>query len=598
MNLSARVFGVATFANSFSSSPVSRGRSKRLFRSEFGGSVLGVLLLVFGLALPGLANTFTVTNTNDSGPGSLRVALSSAANGDTINIDATGTLTLTSGELVIGTNVTINGPGTARLAVNGNGQFTVFQVNAGVTAYLDAVTIENAYASQSAGGGINNQGTLTLSYATVTGNIEAQDGANGEGIYNSGTLTLNNSLVSDGISSAFGAGIYNSGTLQVNSSTISDNGGGLPGVGGGGIYNTGTGTVTLSYSTVSGNSVHDGGQGAGIYNGGTLTVINSTLSDNNDFFGTGGGIFNDGTATVTGSTLSGNSAIEDNGGGIVNEGTMTILNSTLSGNSTTEGTDGGAIFNSGSLTVVNSTLSGNSATDEGKGGAIFNSGTLILKSTLLAGQTSGGNCSNLGLGTSTSYGYNLSDDSTCTFLSGTGDQNNSVTAGLSSSGLQNNGGPTQTIALLSTSSAVDAIPPTACTDASGNQVLTDQRGVARPQNSGCDIGAFEFVQFVSPNNLNFGNVKVSRSKNAVVTIANITFTKLSIGVVSFVDVSGNPADFTFHRFCGSGLLPGQSCTIEVRFSPSQSTTETALLNIVTSTPGSALQVPITGTGIE
>src|SRR5215472_10074327 len=78
-----------------------------------------------GDALP--ANIIVVTNTNDSGPGSLRDALAAASDGDTI--DATGvsgTILLTSGELQINHNVTINGPGAANLAVNGNASFTVF----------------------------------------------------------------------------------------------------------------------------------------------------------------------------------------------------------------------------------------------------------------------------------------------------------------------------------------------------------------------------------------------------------------------------------------------------------------------------------------
>jgi hypothetical protein len=594
--LSAGLLTLASFANLSSCSLSSKGSEWR-WRSKLGLHSLAVSLLVLGATLPSLANTYAVTNTNDNGPGSLRSALSSAANGDTINIHVTGTITLTSAELVIGANVTINGPGAANLAISGNGQFTVFQVNSEVTAAtISRVTIEDGYASQTAGGGINNQGTLTLRHSTVTDNIDSADGASGEAINNQGTLTLRHSTVSDNISSNDGAGIYNSGTLIVSFSTLSGNGGGLPGASGGGIYNTGTGTLTVRHSKVSGNSVHDGGQGAGIYNGGTLTVSNSTLSDNVDSFGPGGGIYNNGSkATVSDSTLSGNSAVEDSGGGIYNGGTLTVSNSTLSGNSSTDGNEGGAIFNFGTLTVSNSTLSGNSATDGGQGGAIFNDGTLTLKSTLLASQVSGGNCD--GVGRSLSDGYNLSDDSTCAFLTQTGDQNNSTTVGLSPSGLQNNGGRTQTIALLSTSSAVDAIPLAACTDAVGDSVSNDQRGVARPQGSGCDIGAYELVPFVSPVSLNFGNVKLCRSKKEVVTLTNTGETKLQIDAISFIDVSGNPADFIFHRHCGPGLLPGHSCTFAVRFSPSEVARETATLNIVTSAPGSPLQVPITATGI-
>lgn len=242
--------------------------------------------------------------------------------------------------------------------------------------------------------------------------------------------------------------------------------------------------------------------------------------------------------------------------------------------------------------MSSSTLSGNSAS--GDGGAIYiSSGTLTLKGTLLAGQTSGGNCSGAG----TSLGYNLSDDSTCSFLTQAGDQNDSATAGLSSSGLGNNGGPSQTIALLSTSSAVDAIPPGACTDALGNPVATDQRGVTRPQGAGCDIGAFELVPFVSPSNLIFANVKLGQMKGQVETLTNTGETEIAIGAISFTDVSGNPADFGFHRSRGAQLPPGHSCTIAVRYRPSKAATESAMLTIVTSAPGRALQVPVTARGI-
>ena len=138
---------------------------------------------------------------------------------------------------------------------------------------------------------------------------------------------------------------------------------------GGGI-NNGGGTVTVTNSTLSGNSAATNGSGGGIYNGGgTVTVTNSTLSGNSatDPNNGGGGIYNypGGRVTVTNSTLSSNSAT--NGGGIVNAGTMTVTNSTLSGNSA--GTQAGGIFNIGLLTVTNSTLSGNQGNGIYMGGA-------------------------------------------------------------------------------------------------------------------------------------------------------------------------------------------------------------------------------------
>jgi CSLREA domain-containing protein len=141
---------------------------------------------------------------------------------------------------------------------------------------------------------------------------------------------------------SLGGGIYNAGgTLTVTNSTISGNSGG-------GIYNDAGGMVTVTDSTLSGNT-----SGGGIYNdGGTLTVTNSTLSGNSTNL-EGGGIYNyGGTLTVTDSTLSGNSA--EHGGGINNNGFgTTVTNSTLSGNSAGQG---GGILNEGTLTVTNSTL--------------------------------------------------------------------------------------------------------------------------------------------------------------------------------------------------------------------------------------------------
>ena len=174
-----------------------------------------------------------------------------------------------------------------------------------------------------------------------------------------------------------GGGIDNSGTLTLTNSTLSDNsaggGGGLPA--GGGLYNFGTATITNS--TLSGNSASS--EGGGIFNAALLTVTNSTLSGNSA--DSGGGLYTFGAATITNSTLSGNSA--GYGGGIVNSITLTVTNSTLSGNSAVFG---GGLYNYFTATITNSTLSGNSASSEG--GGIFNSSidTLVtVTSSTLSG---------------------------------------------------------------------------------------------------------------------------------------------------------------------------------------------------------------------
>jgi len=219
-----------------------------------------------------------------------------------------------------------------------------------------------------------------------------------------------------------------------------------------------------------------------------LTIANGNASGAS---GDGGGIeVNKGsTLTVTNSTLSDNSATAGFGGGIENAGTLTVTNSTFSGNSGIA-VFGGGIFNLGTLTVTNSTFSGNSAIG-GLGGGIFNNGTATLKGTILAAST-GDNC----VGTIIDGGYNIADDKSCGFSkTGMADNGDGVDPMLAG-GLANNGGPTFTIALLMGSPAIDAIPLASCTDQATppNPLTTDQRGYVRPSPAHptmCDIGAYE-----------------------------------------------------------------------------------------------------------
>jgi hypothetical protein len=244
-----------------------------------------------------------------------------------------------------------------------------------------------------------------------------------------------------------------------------------------------------------------GNFGGGIFNdGGTVTVTNSTLSGNTSGCGFGGGgIFNNGnggTVTVTNSTFSGNIASVNAGGGIFNNGgPVTVTNSTFSGN--TSATGGGGIFNQGGpVTVTNSTFSGNTATGGVGGGAIYNNGaTVRLTNTIVANSPSGGNCRGSAV---TDGGHNLDDGTTCGFsaanhsLSGTPAQ-------LDPAGLANHGGPTQTIALCTGTGT-----PASCTGASPaidggddavtgppDNLTTDQRGRPRRAGAHVDIGAFE-----------------------------------------------------------------------------------------------------------
>jgi predicted outer membrane repeat protein len=239
------------------------------------------------------------------------------------------------------------------------------------------------------------------------------------------------------------------------------------------------------------NSATSFGAGAGAIwsRFGALSVSNTTFSDNSAN-STGGAILSSAETTlITNTTFVRNNALD--GGAFANDGgqTASIINSTFSLNSSGAAGHGGAIFGGGgTIKITNSTFSGNSGQP---GGAIYNStaGVTRFKSNILAGSV-GGNCS----GVIADAGWNIADDSSCG-LHAIGSHNNTDPK-LDPAGLSDNGGPTQTIALLTGSPAIGAIPVTDCTDLASpaKPIHTDQRGAPRPDSGegACDIGAYEF----------------------------------------------------------------------------------------------------------
>src|SRR6266436_4855851 len=150
------------------------------------------------LSTPASAATLTVSNNNDdNGAGTLRQAIQTAGNGDSINFSVTGVITLTNGELLITKDLTITGPGATNLAIIGYYN-RVFEIKQNVTARISSLAILRGHAisSPNNGGGIYNAGTLTLTGCTVSGNIATYRGG---GIYNSGagTLTLSGCTLND-----------------------------------------------------------------------------------------------------------------------------------------------------------------------------------------------------------------------------------------------------------------------------------------------------------------------------------------------------------------------------------------------------------------
>jgi len=363
--------------------------------------------------------------------------------------------------VVINRNVSLQGSGAGTTIVDGGRTNSVF-----VLGYQSL-----------------NPSTVNLSDLTV------QNG--GVGIFNSGTLTLTNSIVTHNTS----GGIGNTGTATISNTTIVSNtamsefGGGA----GAGIANTGK--LTIDHSEIISNTLF--GNGAGVYSAsGSLLIANSSVRGNTSSRD-GGGLFISGMIdrqiAISNTTISGNSA--NGGGGLYAQTSvgspfeMTLTNVTISGNSAVEGAGilkgrdpSTAYF---TLTIVNATIANNTLASGNSAGGITNSccGTTFIRNTILS-NNSNANCSNSG--TLNSYGFNVDSGSTCGFTAA-GDQSNTDPK---LGPLHDNGGPTQTHALLDHSPAIDAVNTTQCP-------LTDQRGVARPADGDgdgtfiCDVGAYE-----------------------------------------------------------------------------------------------------------
>jgi hypothetical protein len=250
---------------------------------------------------------------------------------------------------------------------------------------------------------------------------------------------------------------------------------------GGGILNLMEATLNLRNVTVSGNKTGAGGHSSG---------------------GSGGGIFNEGTLTVVNSTVSGNqtgvtsSWGGSGGGGIYNRrGTLTVVNSTISGNQTGKGGDGGGIYNVDTMTLINTTISGNqTGASSGGGGGVRNYGTANVMNTIIAGNLlgAGGEGPDF-FGDLISQDYNLIGNTASTFITGA-TAHNLLNQSANLGPLANNGGPTQTMALLAGSPAINAGNNAAITNPPlSGPPFTDQRGLGfdRILNGTVDVGAFE-----------------------------------------------------------------------------------------------------------
>ncbi len=358
-----------------------------------------------------------------------------------------------SGDLNITNTLTISGNGAGNTIIDANHIDRVFLVASLPATTISGVTIKNGYptgpgsGTLSSGGGIQNGGNLMLINSTISGNTVDGTYAAGGGIASTGVLTITNSIVSGntaGSSDGEGGGIFAVGPLTLVNSTVSGN---TSGENGGGLLLEIIPAAIIN-SAINGNIA--GVSGGGIYSSATLSVINSTISSNNSN-ANGGGIYNFvGTTSLFNATVTNNLANADSsgvglGGGVVNA-TGVVVN------------------------FRNSII--------GKNYSIFVSGFPILNID---------DC----LGTITSQGNNILSTTTDCTVSGRG-----VTVADPMLGpLANNGGSTQTHALLTGSPAIDAGDAGGCTDNLGAILTTDQRGFHRPvfgeSALRCDIGAFE-----------------------------------------------------------------------------------------------------------
>jgi uncharacterized repeat protein (TIGR01451 family)/CSLREA domain-containing protein len=440
-------------------------------------------------------NESTVTSSSDNGPGSLREAIANTCAGGTIDFDlpVPVTITLTNGELLIDKTLTINGPGSANLAVSGDHNSRVFNVS-GQGVILNGLTIRDGVNDTQGGGGIFNSGSLRLEDNIVINNqvqVYFPSGSGGGGgIYNSGVITIDNSLITNNLASVWflsggggGGGIYNSGTLTITASTFFSNTAESYGGGGGALCNDG-GLVTLILDLIQENHATGGSSyGGAIHTASesTTIILNSTIISNTAENSGGGLNTFYGTYIISNSLISNNRAIQYDGGGFNNVGTVYITNSTISNNFANN--DGGALWSESSETYSdNVTFADNSALHQGDE-IYLHVANVYFRNTIISGSFPDDDCAG-SYPLIFSLGYNLSRDGSCDLNDPTDLINTDPLLGP----LADYGGETLTHALLAGSPAIDA---GSCTGSGGNRVLVDQRGVTRPQGNACDIGAYE-----------------------------------------------------------------------------------------------------------
>ena len=431
-------------------------------------------------------------------------------------------------------------------SVSGNIALLARGQGGGIRTDSGSVSLNNSTVSgnrtSGRGGGIySTSGSISLSNSTVSGNSTAGSPGDGGGIATlSGMVSLTNSAVSENTttrSNGRGGGLFSdTGSISLIDSTVTGNSTTGYRSEGGGIF-TNVGNLSLSNSSVVGNSTagyRSGGGGVASLNGNS-TFRDSTVSENSTaaFRSAGGGILTTyisgesaGTLSLYNSTVSGNSTLSDfsGGGGIfAAESRILLRNSTVSGNSTANDgfSPGGGIFSSGApIEISNSTVSENYSATAGGGISFFdnpafeaeNPRRLTVNSSIVAENTDNGTAPDLlvpsDVQTDLIVEGSLVGDVTGSGITATTGSGNILNLSALLAPLADNGGPTQTHALLPGSPAIDA-----GNNALAAGLITDQRGsgFVRVEAGTVDIGSFEQQsvqtagQFVFYNNSSFDN---------------------------------------------------------------------------------------------
>ena len=414
--------------------------------------------------------SFAVTNTNDSGVGSLRAAITAAnaaAGADTITFDpaVTGTITLTSGEIAITDSVTISGPGMGALEISGNDASRIFNVSGTADVTVAGLGLAHGNASNASAVYAGQTGSITFDRVDIHDN-HATGGWGALYLRNTGAVTITNSKVR---------------------ANTANNGNSVSAI----YTRRNTTSVTISGTSVTGNV--GTGSVLNLYSVGDISIVDSTVADNSTtntnansptmflYSSAGNVIFRN--TTVSGNSAAGNRADRSL---IFSIGPLKVQNSTITAN-----TGMNAIRILSNSEIDQSTVTGNSGHELWLGSGISGATRTLTVSGSIISDSAADDFITTNAGV-------LTVNSNHSIIGGRGANVNLVDAGGTLTGvtdlglgaLADNGGPTRTMKPLPGSPAIDAGPNPVATFP-GNQF--DQRGAGYPRVSGgvVDIGAVE-----------------------------------------------------------------------------------------------------------